>query len=65
VEFVQRDSNSIQIKVNGITEKYSILKINEFTSEQQYMSIIVVRFSDSKIFNFLKGADQAMFSKQN
>ena len=29
------------------------------------MSIIVTRFSDSKIFNFLKGADQAMFSKQS
>jgi len=28
------------------------------------MSIIVTRFSDSKVFNFLKGADSAMFKKQ-
>ena len=43
VTFMERDAESITIRVNGVLEKYDILKVVEFTSERKRMSTIVKR----------------------
>jgi len=61
---VERDSNSIKIRVdqNNI-EQYEILRVIEFDSNRKRMSVVVKRFSDGKIINFIKGADIAIISR--
>jgi phospholipid-translocating ATPase len=61
---VERDSNSIKIRVdqNNI-EQYEILRVVEFDSNRKRMSVVVKRFSDGKIINFIKGADIAIISR--
>jgi phospholipid-translocating ATPase len=61
---VERDSNSIKIRVdqNNI-EQYEILRVVEFDSNRKRMSVVVKRFSDGKIINFVKGADIAIISR--
>jgi phospholipid-translocating ATPase len=61
---VERDSNSIKIRVdqNNI-EQYEILRVVEFDSNRKRMSVVVKRFSDGKIINFVKGADIAIITR--
>ena len=61
---MERDSNSIKIRVdqNNI-EQYEILRVVEFDSNRKRMSVVVKRFSDGKIINFIKGADIAIISR--
>ena len=61
---MERDSNSIKIRVdqNNI-EQYEILRVVEFDSNRKRMSVVVKRFSDGKIINFVKGADIAIISR--
>jgi phospholipid-translocating ATPase len=61
---VERDSNSIKIRIDqNIIEQYEILRVVEFDSNRKRMSVIVKRFSDGKIINFIKGADIAIISR--
>ena len=61
---MERDSNSIKIRVdqNNI-EQYEILRVVEFDSNRKRMSVVVKRFSDGKIINFVKGADIAIITR--
>ena len=38
---IERDQNSIKIVVEGNTEVYEIVKVEEFTSERKRMSVLV------------------------
>ena len=40
-EFQSRDSDTINITLNGRTESYTIIKIFPFTSERKAMSIVL------------------------
>ncbi len=61
---MERDSNSIKIRIDqNIIEQYEILRVVEFDSNRKRMSVIVKRFSDGKIINFIKGADIAIISR--
>jgi magnesium-transporting ATPase (P-type) len=59
-QFVERDSDTIKIMIDGQIETYEYLKIIEFTSDRKKMSVVVKRLSDGIIFNFVKGADNVM-----
>jgi phospholipid-translocating ATPase len=61
---VERDSNSIKIRVDqNSIEQYEILRVVEFDSNRKRMSVVVKRFSDGKIINFVKGADIAIITR--
>lgn len=61
---MERDSNSIKIRVDqNSIEQYEILRVVEFDSNRKRMSVVVKRFSDGKIINFVKGADIAIISR--
>jgi len=61
---VERDSNSIKIRVDqNSIEQYEILRVVEFDSNRKRMSVVVKRFSDGKIINFVKGADIAIIKR--
>jgi magnesium-transporting ATPase (P-type) len=38
---VERDQKSIKIVINGKTEVYEIMKVEEFTSDRKRMSVLV------------------------
>lgn len=58
--FVNRDSDSVTIKIRDNEEVYNIIKVYEFNSDKKMMSVTVKRQSDGLIFNFAKGADMAI-----
>ena len=61
---MERDSNSIKIRIDqNIIEQYEILRVVEFDSNRKRMSVVVKRFSDGKIINFVKGADIAIITR--
>lgn len=61
---MERDSNSIKIRVDqNSIEQYEILRVIEFDSNRKRMSVVVKRFSDGKIINFVKGADIAIITR--
>ena len=61
---MERDSNSIKIRVDqNSIEQYEILRVVEFDSNRKRMSVVVKRFSDGKIINFVKGADIAIIKR--
>lgn len=51
------DSEIVAIKLNGVDEKYRIIKSFEFTSERKMMSVVLKREKDGKLLLFTKGAD--------
>lgn len=61
--FLSRDTNFINIKIQGQEEQYSIVKIYEFSSDRKMMSITVKEEKTGKFFNFAKGADMMIKSK--
>ena len=58
----ERDNQFITIVIDGVEEKYEILRMLEFTSDRKMMSVIVKR-NDGKIINFVKGADISMLPR--
>ena len=64
-EFVEKDSHSIRIQINGKIESYEYIKIIEFSSDRKKMSVVVRRVEDNKIFVFVKGADSVMMNASN
>ena len=61
---VERDQKSIKIVINGNTEVYEIMKVEEFTSDRKRMSVLV-KNQDGQIINFIKGADMAIIPRLN
>ena len=50
--------------INGNTEVYEIVKVEEFTSDRKRMSVIV-KDQDGHHINFIKGADMAIIPRLN
>lgn len=63
VEFVDRDSSVITIKVLGLVEEYRSLKFFDFTSARKMMTRVVQNVQTGKIIAISKGADQAILSR--
>jgi len=61
VEFVDRDSSYIRIKVRGKIETYRNLKFFDFTSERKMMSRVVQNVETEEVIVFAKGADSVIF----
>ena len=61
---IERDQNSIKIVIDGNTEVYQIMKVEEFTSERKRMSVLV-KDQNGQIINFIKGADMAIIPRLN
>ena len=61
---VERDQKSIKIVINGKTEVYEIMKVEEFTSDRKRMSVLV-KDQDGQVINFIKGADMAIIPRLN
>ena len=40
---LSRDSNSMQLRIRGQVEEYSIIQVHEFTSDRKMMSVTVQR----------------------
>lgn len=65
IKFVERDSDTIKIDVDGKMETYKLLKVIDFTSDRKRMSVVVRREEDGKVINFIKGADMAIIPRMN
>jgi len=63
-QMIERDQNHITIKVKETIEKYTVLRVEEFTSDRKRMSV-VVRNESGAIINFIKGADVAIIPRIN
>ena len=61
--FLSRDTNFINIRIQGREEQYSIVKIYEFSSDRKMMSVTVREEKTGKYFNFAKGADMMIKQK--
>jgi magnesium-transporting ATPase (P-type) len=60
--FLDRDSSSIRIMINGEEESYDLLKTFQFTSERKAMSVVVKHpTEEGKVICFVKGADSSIF----
>ena len=59
-KFIARDSQTITVEILGELERYSYVKMNEFTSERKMMSVIVKNAQTEEMFLFAKGSDSAI-----
>ena len=59
-KFIARDSQTITVEILGELERYSYVKMNEFTSERKMMSVIVKNVQTEEMFLFAKGSDSAI-----
>lgn len=64
-QFLQRTASTIKIKVGDRIEEYSVLAVNEFSSERKIMSIIVRDQGTNELFVFAKGAESKIMSRLN
>ena len=63
VEFIDRNSATFTIKVNGEIEEYQTIKFFDFTSARKMMTRIVQNSRTGKVMVICKGADSAILSK--
>ena len=63
VKFVDRNSSSFTIEVEGKIEEYRTLKFFDFTSARKMMTRIVQNVETGKVLVLAKGADSAIFEK--
>ena len=63
VEFIDRDSSTFKIKVEGKMEEYRTLKFFDFTSSRKMMTRIVQNIETGRVLAISKGADSAIFSR--
>ena len=63
VKFVDRNSSSFTIEVEGQVEEYRTLKFFDFTSARKMMTRIVQNVQTGKVTVLSKGADTAIFEK--
>ena len=62
-EFVDRNSATIQIRVQGEIEEYNNLKFYDFTSARKMMTRVVQNVKTGKVLSMTKGADSAILSR--
>lgn len=60
MEFIDRNSAIITIKVQGQLEKYRTVKFFDFTSSRKMMSRIVQNVATGQVIVLAKGADSAI-----
>ncbi|RXH68731.1 hypothetical protein DVH24_031064 [Malus domestica] len=58
--FVNKNSNTLEIKFNASTIQYEALEILEFTSDRKRMSVVVKDCQNGGIILLSKGADEAI-----
>lgn len=63
VEFIDRDSSSFKIRVQGKLETYKTIKFYDFTSSRKMMTRIVQNEQTGKVLVISKGADSAIISR--
>lgn len=63
--FITRDSETVKINLNGVTEEYMIIKLFPFTSERKAMSIVLMHPKEPRAICFVKGADSSVFPMCN
>ena len=63
VEFLDRDSSQLRIKVKGKIEVYKNLKFFDFTSDRKMMTRIVQNVETEEVTVLAKGADSSIFKR--
>ena len=63
VEFIDRNSATFTIKVNGKIEEYQTVKFFDFTSARKMMTRVVQHSTTGKVMAISKGADSAILSR--
>ncbi|ESQ44577.1 hypothetical protein EUTSA_v10003135mg [Eutrema salsugineum] len=58
--FVGKNANLLDIRFNGLTIRYEVLEILEFTSDRKRMSVVVKDCQSGKIILLSKGADESI-----
>ncbi|KAB2611661.1 phospholipid-transporting ATPase 2 [Pyrus ussuriensis x Pyrus communis] len=58
--FVNKNSNTLEIKFHASTIQYEALEILEFTSDRKRMSVVVKDCQNGRIILLSKGADEAI-----
>ena len=64
-KFITKDAETMQMELNGVTEKYDIIKVFPFTSERKAMSIVLKHPTERRAICFVKGADSSVFPMCN
>jgi phospholipid-translocating P-type ATPase (flippase) len=59
-EFLERNSQGIKVKIEGILKTFEILAVNEFTSERKRMSVLIKDRETNQTKLLIKGADEAL-----
>ena len=62
-KLLARDATTMTIEVMGMTEKYDIVKVVEFTSERKMMSVVVRDQRSQDLFVLSKGASDSMLTR--
>ena len=63
MEFIDRNSAMITIKVQGEVEQYRTIKFFDFTSSRKMMSRVVQNVATDRVIVLAKGADSAILSR--
>ncbi|KAJ5069633.1 putative phospholipid-transporting atpase [Anaeramoeba ignava] len=58
-----RDSDNIELNIQGKPENYEIIQLLRFTSERKRMSILLRNRNTNKIYLFTKGADEVILPR--
>ena len=58
--FIARDTQTITVEILGELERYSYVKMYEFTPERKLMSVVVKNVQTEEMFVFAKGSDTAI-----
>ena len=59
-KFLSRDTQTITVEILGELERYSYVKMYEFSSERKMMSVVVKNVQTEQMFLFAKGSDSAI-----
>ena len=62
-KFIERDSSSLKIEIDGQVEVYDNLKFFDFDSARKMMTRVVRSQSTGQVYAFAKGADSAIISR--
>ena len=60
---LNRDSDSIDLVINGVSEKFQIVKVIEFDSDRKMMTVVVRNEKSGRVYAFNKGADVAILPR--
>ena len=61
--FIDRDSATFTIKINGVKETYKNIKFYDFDSARKMMTRVVQNTKTGKVYVMVKGADSAIISR--